>query len=125
MSLLLFILGMVFVFATPPNQAPDEQTHFLRSYQMAQGQWGFDQNHIYPDDVNSLIAHFHVAHNNGYPAKEGNTVYNRFLEYYDAVNSGEKAENTGIIIFQVIPYIAGAAGIFIARLLGFGALGEY
>lgn len=125
MTLLLFVMGMVFVYATPPNQVPDEHTHFLRSYQMAQGRWGFDQNHVFPDDVNSLIAHFHVAHNNGFPAKEGNTVYNRFLEYYAAVNSGEKVQNYGIIIFQVIPYIPGAIGIFIAKLTGLGALGAY
>ena len=29
MSLLLFVLGLVFVYATPPNQVPDENTHFL------------------------------------------------------------------------------------------------
>ena len=125
MTALLFVLGMVFVFATPPNQVPDEQTHFLRSYQMAQGQWGFDRYHVYPDDVNSLIAHFHVAHNNGYPAKEGNTVYNRFEEYYAALEAGEKADNYGIIIFQVVPYITGALGIAAAKLVGFGALGAY
>lgn len=125
MALLLFILGTVWTFATPPNQVPDEHTHFLRSMQMAQGQWGFDENHIFPDDVNSFIKHFPQAHNNGYPAKEGNTVYNRFEEYYSALEKGEKAENTGIIIFQVIPYIPGAIGIFTARLLGFGALGAF
>ncbi|MBQ3587923.1 MAG: DUF2142 domain-containing protein [Oscillospiraceae bacterium] len=125
MALLLLVLGVVWTFATPPNQVPDEHTHFLRSHQMAQGQWGFDQHHVFPDDVNSFIKHFPQAHNNGYPAKEGNTVYNRFVEYYDALKSGEKAENVGIIIFQVIPYIPGAVGIFLARLMGFGALGAF
>ena len=125
MTILLFVLGMVFVFATPPNQVPDEQTHYLRSYAMAQGQLGFDENHIYPDDVNLFIKHFPVAHNNGYPAKEGNTVYNRFMEYFAAVENGAAAENTSIIIFQVIPYIPGAAGIFAARILGLGALATH
>lgn len=125
MALLLLVMGLVYAFATPPNQVPDEHTHFLRSYAMAQGQWGFDENHVYPDDVNSFALHFPTAHNNGYPAKEGNTVYNRFLEYFAAVESGEKAPNTGIIIFQVIPYIPGAIGIFLAKILGFGALGAF
>lgn len=125
MALLLFVLGILFVFATPPNQVPDEQTHYLRSYAMAQGQWGFDENHQYPNDVNLLIKHFPVAHNNGYPAKEGNTVYNRFMEYFSALEKGSVAENTGIIIFQVIPYIPGALGIFVARIMGLGALGAY
>ena len=125
MTLLLFVLGLVFVFATPPNQVPDEQTHYLRSYAMAQGQWGFDENHQYPDDVNLFMKHFHIAHNNGYPAKEGNTVYNRFLEYFSAVEAGDVAENQGIIIFQVIPYIPGAVGIFITRVLGGDALAAH
>lgn len=125
LSILLFAAGLVYTFATPPNQVPDEQSHFLRSHAMAQGQWGFDENHQYPDDVNSFILHFPVAHNNGYPAKEGNTVYNRFEEYYRRIESGEKAPNSGIIIFQFIPYIPGAAGIFAARLMGFGALGAF
>ncbi len=125
MAKLLFILGLAWTFATPPNQVPDEPTHYLRSYQMAQGQWGFDENHIYPDDVNNLVKHFPLAHNNGYPAKVGNTVYNRFQEYFAAIESDEKAPNQGIIIFQVIPYIPGAAGIFIARTAGLGALGSF
>ena len=125
MAVLLFVLGMVWVYATPPNQVPDEYTHYLRSYQMAQGQWGFDEKHVFPDDVNSFVQHFPLAHNNGYPAKEGNTVYNRFVEYYDALEKGEKAPNAGIIIFQVVPYMPGALGIFLARIMGFGALGTF
>ena len=125
MSMLLFVLGVVFAFATPPNQVPDEQTHYLRSYAMAQGQWGFDEKHQYPDDVNLFIKHFPVAHNNGYPAKVGNTVYNRFTEYFAALQQGDAAANQGIIIFQVVPYIPGAVGIFVSRLLGLGALGAH
>ncbi|MBE6866274.1 MAG: DUF2142 domain-containing protein [Ruminococcaceae bacterium] len=125
MSLLLFVLGMVFVYATPPNQVPDENTHFLRSYTMAQGQWGFDENHQFPDDVNLLIKHFPVAYNNGYKAREGATVYHRFVNYFADVENGGTAGNMGIFIFQVIPYIPGAAGIFIAKLVGFGALGAF
>ena len=92
LSSLLFIMGILWTFATPPNQVPDEQTHYLRRHAMAQGQWGFDREHDYPDDVNSFIRHFPEAHNNGYPAKVGNTMYNRFLEYREAVEKSEKAK---------------------------------
>jgi uncharacterized membrane protein len=125
LSGLLLVLGLLWTFATPPNQVPDEQTHYLRRHAMAQGQWGFDREHVYPDDVNSFIRHFPEAHNNGYPAKVGNTMYNRFLEYRRAVDSSEKADNISIIIFQVIPYIPAAAGVFIARLAGLDALGAF
>ena len=47
------------------------------------------------------------------------------MEYSAALQAGDIAENTGIIIFQVIPYIPGAAGIFVARLAGIGALGAH
>lgn len=125
MVLLLFVLGMVFVYATPPNQAPDENTHFLRSYTMAQGQWGFDEGHIFPNDVNLLMQHFPVAYNNGYKAREGATVYHRFVAYADAVKNGSDPGSMSIYIFQVIPYIPGAVGIFIARLIGLGGLGAF
>ncbi len=125
MTLLLFALGAAFCFATPPNQVPDEQSHFLRAHAMAQGQLGFDENHCYPNDVNLLMKYFPIMYNNGYPAREGATIYNRFTDYKRAVYNGEKAENISIIIFQVIPYIPGAIGIFIARAIGFGALGAY
>ena len=107
MTILLFVMGLVFCFSTPPNQVPDEQSHFLRSYAMAQGQFGFDENHIYPDDVNLLMKYFPVAYNNSYKAREGQTIYNRFEDYRNALENGEQRDNTGIIIFQVIPIAPG------------------
>ena len=125
MAVLLFVLGMVFVFATPPNQVPDEQVHYLRSYQMAQGQWGFDAGHVFPADVNRLMEHFPVAYNNGYKAREGATIYHRFVSYADAVKTDGRRGSISIYIFQVIPYIPGAAGIFAARMIGLDALGAF
>lgn len=125
LSICLFVLGAVFAFATPPNQAPDENTHFLRAYSMAEGQWGFDANHIYPNDVRLLMKYFPTAYNNGHPAKRDDTVYDRFTEYKSALSAGEERGNVSVIIFQVIPYIPGAIGIILAKLLGFGALGSY
>lgn len=125
MTGLIFISGVVLCFVNPPNQVPDEQTHFLRSYAMAMGDFDFDKNQQWPNDVNLLIEHFPVAHNNGYPAKVGNTAYNRFTEYFDAAESGETGKTHGIIIFQTIPYVPQALGIFLARIFGIGALGAY
>lgn len=122
---ILFILGVVFTFATPPNQVPDEQSHYLRGVEMAMGQWGFDEHFVFPDDVNLFIESFPTMYNNGYPAKPGNTVYNRFADYYKGLENGKEAPNTGIIIFQFLPYIPLCAGIWLARLLGFTALGAF
>ncbi|MEG2929261.1 MAG: DUF2142 domain-containing protein [Oscillospiraceae bacterium] len=125
MTGLIFISGVVFCFVNPPNQVPDESSHFLRSYAMSMGDFDFDENQQWPNDVNLLIEHFPVAYNNGYPAKEGNTIYNRFTEYFSSVNDGQVGKPSGIIIFQTIPYLPQAAGIFIARLFQIGALGAY
>lgn len=125
MTILLFALGLFFCFATPPNQVPDEEVHFLRSYAMAQGEWGFDENHEYPADVIRIGKCFPTMYNNGYPAKENSTIYNRFSQYYDSIAKNKDEEKISIIIFQVIPYIPGALGIFIANILGFTALGAY
>lgn len=125
MACLIFIAGLIFAFVNPPNQVPDEQTHFLRSYAIAMGDFHFDKNQSWPNDVNLLIEHFPVAHNNGYPAKVGNTVYNRFTEYFTALEKGDTAPDHNIIIFQTIPYLPQALGIFIARIFGLGALGAY
>jgi uncharacterized membrane protein len=122
---LILVLGLFWAMATPPNQVPDEPSHFLRSYAISQGDFSFDSGHIYPDDVNSFILHFPAAHNNGHKIRPGDTFYNRFIEYENAINSSEKAPNTSIIVFQILPYLPGALGIFLAKILGLGALGAF
>lgn len=126
MSALVFALGVLFSFATPINQVPDENTHFLRGVQMAYGDWGFEEGYVFPDDVNLLMQCFPVAYNNGYPAKDTGIVYDRYSQYYELRRQGtEKAENNGIIIFQVLPYIPLTVGIFAARILGMSAMAMY
>ncbi|MEG2081737.1 MAG: DUF2142 domain-containing protein, partial [Oscillospiraceae bacterium] len=125
MTALIFISGVVFCFVNPPNQVPDEQSHFLRSYAMAMGDFHFDENQQWPNDVDLLIEHFPVAYNNGHPAKENSTVYSCFTQYRDSVARHDEGKTHGIIIFQTIPYLPQALGIFVARLFGIGALGAY
>ena len=122
MALLLFIVGMVFVFVTPPNQAPDEQSHFLRSYAMGMGDFQFDEGQVWPNDVYLLMDAFPIAYNNGYPARETYTVANRFDMYFNSLNNGTRGNPIGIIIFQIIPYLPQALGVFIGRTFGAHAL---
>ncbi|MBQ5325308.1 MAG: DUF2142 domain-containing protein, partial [Oscillospiraceae bacterium] len=71
MTLLIFISGVCFALVTPPNQVPDEPSHFLRSYAMGMGDFAFDEEQEWPNDVNLLIDNFPVAYRNGYPAEKG------------------------------------------------------
>lgn len=125
MALIIFILGLFFVFINPPNQTPDEQGHFLRAYAIYQGEWTFDSGHKYPNDVNLLIEDFPVMYNNGYPAKKDSTISNCFDKYYADLEDGRTAKNMKIIVFQTIPYIFSALGISIAENLGATALGAF
>ncbi len=123
LSLIIFLLASLFALTTPINQAPDENTHFLRAVSMADGQFGFDENHQYSKEVNTLMEVFPLAYNNGYPAKENSIISDRY-ELYSLQVSDENytPDNYSIIIFQVIPYIPSAIGIFIAGLFTSNAM---
>lgn len=122
MTALIFITGVMFCFVTPPNQAPDEQSHYLRSYAMGMGDFQFDENQKWPNDVYLLMEAFPAAYRNGYPAEKGCSAFDRFEMYINDVQSGKKGEEMGIIIFQIIPYLPQALGIFLGRLMGADAL---
>lgn len=48
------LCGLLFVFANPPMQAPDEASYYLRAYSISQGRLDFDADRAYPDDVAAL-----------------------------------------------------------------------
>lgn len=122
MTALIFITGVLFCFITPPNQVPDEPSHYLRSYAMGMGDFQFDEQQRWPNDVYLLMEAFPVAYRNGYPAEKGCSILDRFDIYFDSLESGKTGEHMGIIIFQIIPYLPQALGIFIGRLFGADAL---
>ncbi|MBR2028514.1 MAG: DUF2142 domain-containing protein [Oscillospiraceae bacterium] len=125
MTALIFIVGVLFCFVTPPNQVPDEQSHYLRSYAMGMGDFQFDEKQEWPNDVYLLMEAFPVAYRNGYPAEKGCSILDRFDIYFEDMASGRQGEHMGIIIFQIIPYLPQALGVFIGRLFGADALWCY
>ena len=54
----IFLCGILFAFANPPLQTPDESDHYLRTYAISLGRFDFDYNRTYPDDVASLLDAF-------------------------------------------------------------------
>ena len=47
---------MLFAFANPPMQTPDETDHYLRTYAISMGRFDFDAQRGYPEDVDELVA---------------------------------------------------------------------
>ncbi len=126
LSLIIFLLAGLFAVSTPVNQAPDENTHYLRAAAMADGQFGFDENHEYSKDINTLMAAFPLAYNNGYPAKDNSIISQRYELYFNQLEDEfYTPENYSIIIFQVVPYIPQTIGIFISNILGMNAIFGY
>ena len=66
----LFLCGVVFAFANPPLQTPDESDHYLRTYAISMGRLDFDAARGYPDDVSDLLAAFPGAWVNAHRSEE-------------------------------------------------------
>ncbi len=54
----ILLCGVLFAFANPPMQTPDETDHYLRTYAISMGRFDFDAQRGYPKDVDELVAAF-------------------------------------------------------------------
>lgn len=117
-AVLIVLAGLFFVFANPPLQAPDEQVHFLRAYSIGSGNFLFDQQEDYPDDVDLLMRYFNgaVAH-----TQEGGLAAG-YRNYARDVTEGATAQNAATQVQQLVPYLPQAAGIALGRMLGADAM---
>ncbi|MDL2252545.1 DUF2142 domain-containing protein [Ruminococcaceae bacterium OttesenSCG-928-I18] len=125
-ALCVFLLGVLFCFANAPLQAPDESEYFLRANAIARGHFDYDYERGYPDDVGLLREHFpgmlnHRVQYEGHPLPA-----QALADYAQDLAAGEKpAEATQEpIIFMVLQFLPQALGIFLAKVLGFSALGQ-
>ena len=142
------VCGLLFAFAGPPMQAPDESEHFLRAYAISMGRFDFDGARGYPDDVAALYNAFPGAWVNahtsagtvtdpetgeaetyttaGYALKQQGedgrvqSVADSFDAY---LHDPDTTPVTEPVSFLVLPFLPAAAGMALARLLGLGALG--
>ena len=148
----ILLCGVLFAFANPPMQTPDETDHYLRTYAISMGRFDFDAERGYPEDVDELVAafpgawvnahtsagvgtdpdtHAEQAYNSaGYALKQYGkdgrveSIADSFSQYlsYPLRDSAAQAV-TEPISFLILPFLPGALGMALARLLGFGALG--
>jgi len=144
----ILLCGLLFVFANPPLQTPDETDHYLRTYAISMGRFTFDGARGYPEDVSCLMEAFPGAWVNAHTSaglgtnpdtgeeqpyntagfalkqygKDGRieSVTDSFARY----RSHPQAEPvTEPISFLILPFLPGALGMALARLFGLGALG--
>lgn len=81
----IFLCGLLFAFANPPLQTPDEADHYLRTYAISTGHFDFDASRTYPDDVAYLLEAFPGAWVNAHTSAGVGT---------DPDTGAEKAYNT-------------------------------
>lgn len=146
----VLLCGILFAFTNPPLQTPDETEHYLRTYAISMGRLDFDADRGYPEDVSRLMHAFPGAWVNAHtsagvgvdPDTEEEQPYNTagyalkqygkdgtvqsvadsFAQYL----SGQPDEGEPVtepISFLIFPFLPGALGMALARLLGLGALG--
>lgn len=148
----ILLCGVLFAFANPPMQTPDETDHYLRTYAISMGRFDFDATRGYPEDVNELVAAFPGAWVNAHTSagvgtdpdthaeqtyntagyalkqygKDGRveSIWDSFAQYSTYLYRDSEAQAvTEPISFLILPFLPGALGMALARLLGLGALG--
>lgn len=146
-ALFMAVCGVLFCFANPPLQTPDEAAHFLRSYSLSQGRFDFDAERLYPDDVAKLMESFPGAWVSAHTSQglttdtEGNeivystagyglkqrgengtveSIADGFADYFDGEPAQTKIGEP--IFFMTISMLPQALGIFLVRIFGANAL---
>lgn len=124
---LLGFFGMIFAFAVPPIQTPDEPSHFHRAYQVSEGvlfthpvgEWGGGE---IPTSVLNVSERFNflVFH------RELHTTAEPFEVLWSMpLNPAERrpVPFPGSAYYSFVPYVPQAIGIALARAAGCGPLG--
>ncbi len=124
-ALCMGALGLLFCFATPPLQAPDEVGYFLRAEAMSRGDFIYDGEQRYPDDVSHLVNAFPGAFNHRISYAGGQLAPAAFSQYEEALASGQRVQRPAgaPIVFMLLPFLHQAGAMALARALGFSALG--
>lgn len=148
----ILLCGVLFAFANPPMQTPDETDHYLRTYAISMGRFDFDAQRGYPEDVDELVAAFPGAWVNAHTSaglgtdpdthaeqpfnsagyalkqygKDGRveSIRDSFEQYLTWLYRDSVPQRvTEPVSFLILPFLPGALGMALARLFGLGALG--
>ena len=120
--LLVFLAGLVFVFAGAPLQVPDEIQHFLRCYALSEGHFDFNGTRVFEGDIAILEKSFPAAFLNYH--NYDNSIISGFENYYNMLSESiKKHEISEAFNFQILPYIFQVICILIGKLFSLSALG--
>lgn len=125
-AICVFVLGLLFVFAVPPMQAPDEHSHYLRAYSISQGHFTYDATRQYPNDVAVLARSFPAQMNFAMQYQNGSMAEEEFSRYWENLNNPEQTSalyEDQALVFVLVPMLPQALGMAIGRIFGLGALG--
>ena len=147
----IFLCGLLFAFANPPLQTPDEADHYLRTYAISTGHFDFDASRTYrtmwhtcwsvPRCMGECAYLCRCGHRPDTGAKKAYNTAGYALKQYGKDGAVQSMADSFAmylahdvrdsvpdpvsepVSFLVIPFLPGAVGMALARLLGFGALG--
>ena len=148
----ILLCGVLFAFANPPMQTPDETDHYLRTYAISMGRFDYAAQRGYPEDVDELVAAFPGAWVNAHTSaglgtdpdthaeqpfnsagyalkqygKDGRveSIRDSFEQYLTWLYRDSVPQRvTEPVSFLILPFLPGALGMALARLIGLGALG--
>ncbi|MBR2670908.1 MAG: DUF2142 domain-containing protein [Oscillospiraceae bacterium] len=119
----ILVVGIVFSFATGPLQIPDETTHYMRAYAMAEGSFRYDYDHEYPNDMRLLYDYFPGEFYNVIQSDDRGSIPSGIRGYLSAVAGGVQSERELHTSIQItLPYVLPAIAIAVFRLFGANAL---
>ncbi len=123
-AVLVLLCGLLFAFANPPLQTPDENAHFLRTYAISCGYFDFDPTRVYPNDVALMLEEFEPFYSH-YHTQQGDQIIYRYEDYFNRLAANDIAttdKNEEPILMLILPYLPSAAVIAPLRALGVSAL---
>jgi uncharacterized membrane protein len=118
--------GLLFLFVTPPFQGADEPVHFLRAYQISEGNFVIDKHgnraggnlpKSLDDTVNLLATHPRIE----FMANKKYNIYKTTKAFSYKLNPNIKKQQdfSATSIYTPISYVASSSAIFIGRILDF------
>gem|GEM_PF-2166358 len=126
---MIFLLGIVFVFLSPPLQKPDEHTHFRKSVAVSKG-YVFCRNGLlnYPleSKFSALLTDPHTSRVEYHKEiKYPSSNYRQPLFSTKAENATSPDPGENLCILSPLPYIPHAVGLFAARILNLSAVPSF
>ena len=119
----VLVLGSIYMFVIPVDAVPDEHTHYLRTYSVAN-----EILRLKPEDGKLLMREVDAVADNKtkYESKnEYNEYFCKFKNEFFTGKSEYKGYKIGLMKGYSLPYVVPAIGMIIGRVLNLGYISCY